>query len=528
MGIKKIKAKRHIQSVINGLIEYSKNTGKPLSSEIDALNSILSFLSVFDISCLKISLTGTALPAIEDVEHSDHVLVSKFLFYIKDHNQNLFESFMIMVQGHMLANGILCPDLKNCPKSFRNVMFFMDTPVMIRWLDLEEEIKTEAIHNLFNLIRKLEGRIAVFSHTKEELTNVIETAAYYVDRIDGKGPIVREARRRGTQKSDLLLQVGRIDDRLTKNKISIIPTPERDPRFQIDEQTFEKVLTDEISYFNPNAVLNDIKSVQGIYSLRRGISHSSIEHSKAILVTTNSAFAKAAWIYGQRYEESHCVSPVITDFSLANIAWLKLPLEAPSLPRDEVMAFSYAALQPSENFLLKFLNEADKLQNQGKITIRDHQLLRSSPVAHEILMDLTLGEDKALTFENISEILHRTEEAIKGEEKEKLSQEEKAHELTKNKLALRSEEKLSLIKKIKEDSVKKAKTASVITAFIVIILNVCVWLDVPNYLNIFFKIVFSFISLMGITFSILKQYFERFFIKKASKHFGIDLGDLDD
>lgn len=524
---KKHQAQRHINLVINGLIDFSRTTGRNLNNEAEDMFCIISFLSIFDISCLKASLKATALPVIEDKKHSDIVLVSKFLFFISQNNPNLFDSFMVVVQGHMLANGILCPDLQKSPKTFRDIKFFIDTPLMIPFLNLEGEIKRDAAANLFILLRKLGGHIAVFSHTKDELIRVIEAAAEHLNRNDARSGIIGEARRRRTTKSDLLLLAGHIDDLLLKNRITVISTPEYDPKFQIDEQSFEKVLSDEISYLNPNAILYDIKSVRSIYTLRKGMSPRSIERSIAILVTTNSAFARASWNYGQRYEESRAVSPVITDFSLANIAWLKLPLEAPSLPRDEVMAFSYAALQPSEKFLFKFLDEVDKLRNQGKITIRDHQLLRSSPVAHEILMDLTLGEDEALNFENISKTLDRAEEAIKAKEKEKLFREEEAHKLTKNQLAVTSEEKLRLIKKIKEDSLKKAKIASVITAFIVVILNAGIWVDLANYLNTLFKIVFSFISLTGITFSIIKRYFERFFIKKTSKHYGIDLEYLD-
>ena len=82
---------------------------------------------------------------------------------------------------------------------------------------------------------------------------------------------------------------------------------------------------------------------------------------------------------GKKYESSQDVSVVITDFSLANMAWLKAPMGAPGIPRTQLLAFAYAALKPTSKLLEKLLTEIDKLKGQGKITEHAHQLLRSSP-----------------------------------------------------------------------------------------------------------------------------------------------------
>ena len=66
---------------------------------------------------------------------------------------------------------------------------------------------------------------------------------------------------------------------------------------------------------------------------------------------------------------------MITDFTLANTAWLKAPMGAPAVPTTQLLAFSYAALEPSTEFLGKYLKEIDRLEAQGTITERDHQLL---------------------------------------------------------------------------------------------------------------------------------------------------------
>ncbi|HEY5466169.1 MAG TPA: hypothetical protein VIL27_03960, partial [Clostridia bacterium] len=241
-------------------------------------------------------------------------------------------------------------------------------------------------------------------------------------------------------------------------------------KYQIAEDIFEKVLDDEVSYFNPRAREYDINSVRSIYVLRAGTSPTSLEKSKAVLVTSNVAFSKAAFQFGQKYEESSEVSSVITDFSLANMAWLKAPLGAPSLPSTEVIAFSYAALQPSRELLDKYLNEIEKLERKGKITARDHQLLRSSQFAQDELINLTLGEEDALTEQTVTETLKRVTEEIKKEESDKLKSEENSHKETREKLEKEKAERKRLHERLFWRLKRRAKIYAYFVSVIIIIL----------------------------------------------------------
>ncbi|MFH1913043.1 MAG: hypothetical protein ABIK45_02050 [Pseudomonadota bacterium] len=174
--------------------------------------------------------------------------------------------------------------------------------------------------------------------------------------------------------------------------------------------------------------------MRSIYVLRGHDSPRTIEKSKAVFVTNNGGFASAAYSYDQRVDQSRNVSTVITDFSLANMAWLKAPLGASTLPMEEVFAFSYAALRPSESLLDSFMNELDKLERLGKINTRDHQLLRGSVLAQDELVNLTLGEEEALTEQTVTETLRRVTDEIKKEENDKYCKERMAHQQTQKKL----------------------------------------------------------------------------------------------
>ena len=376
----------------------------------------------------------------------------------------------------MLANALLCPDLQHATRTYKGMTFYFDTPLLVRGVGVEGPAKQAATMELIRLLRSLDGEVATFSHSREELDGVLRGAASKIHSHDGRGAIVAEARRRGTTKSDLLLLAGRIDEELGDRHIQVKRTPAYIESFQIDENVFGQTLDDEVSYFNERARDYDVNSVRSIYVLRKGRPSASVEKSKAILVTSNAAFARAAWQYGKQHESSRDVSSVITDFSLANVAWLKAPMGALSTPKVETMAFSYAALQPSPDLLNKFILEIDKLERDQKISPRDHQMLRSDIRVHDELMDLTMGDETALTEENVTETLERVSAEIRKDETHKLGNEQEAHRQTKAQLDNSYDQNQRIIRALYWRCHARAKIlSSVIVGFVCLFLVVGVF-----------------------------------------------------
>ena len=435
---KQSEAERHIGAVVRGLQDFSSTTLQPIRSFDDAVLAICAFLSEFSVTCLRAYLHGTAIPKVAETHTTDVVSVSEYVQYLQAREPERFQSFLILVQGHMLANALLCPDLRSAPATYRKVTFYLDTPLLIHSLGLEGEAKKNAISELTGLLEQLGGRVAAFSHSYQELTRVLEGAANWLEDRWSQSPITIEARKCGTTKSDLLLLAESAAERLSDNGISIRSTPPYSEAHQIDEVIFGDVLQDEVTYFNPRARVDDINSVRSIYALRGNARVRTLESARAILVTSNTAFAKAAWNYGKEYESSEEVSSVISDFSLANLAWLKAPMGSPEIPLTQLLAFSYAALQPSPKLLSKYMSEIDRLEDRGDFTTRDLQLLRSSTQAYESIVHITLGDSDLVNEGTLSSTLERVTDEIRREEAAKLADEERAHIATQE--ALEQEE----------------------------------------------------------------------------------------
>jgi len=410
-------ANRHISLIVHELIGFSRSTIERVLSEDEATESLINFLSHFSIPCLRSYLRGTTLPDIGGNTNWQLALVGHFVEALQS-QPNLFDSFTMLMQGHMLANALLCPDLHSVSDSYGDVTFYLDTPLLIQLLGLEGEREEQAIKEVIALVQRLKGKVRYFSHTYDELTYSITSSADFIDSYKGRGTIVNEARKSGKQKADLIMLASQAAEILEESGVLAVATPsysEENHKFEIAVEAFDAVLSDEIDYNNPRAKDYDIRSVRSIYVLRRDSSPRSIEKAKAVLVTSNTSFSKAAFEYGKSFQMSREVSSVITDFSLANTAWLKAPQGAPALPQKEVLAFAYAAARPPKGFWDRVLVEAEKLEIDGKITARDHQLLRSSYSVQIELTRLTLGDEAALTDEKITETIARISDGIRKE-----------------------------------------------------------------------------------------------------------------
>ena len=94
-----------------------------------------------------------------------------------------------------------------------------------------------------------------------------------------------------------------------------------------------------------NALKADVKSIRSIYCLRRENLPKRLEDSNAILVKSNSSFARASYKYAQIHDKNSGYSPAINNFTLTNIAWLKAPNFASNLIDAQTIALAYSAMR---------------------------------------------------------------------------------------------------------------------------------------------------------------------------------------
>ena len=96
----------------------------------------------------------------------------------------------------------------------------------------------------------------------------------------------------------------------------------------------------------------------------------------------------------------------------------------------EVIAFSYAALKPTDELLEKFLTEYDNLESKNKVTEFDHQFLRSSEIVQRELMHVTQGTKDSLSPRAVAKTIDRVESKIREKETKMHQAEKDAHKQT--------------------------------------------------------------------------------------------------
>ena len=405
IGRRRAAASRDISAVVNGLIKFSRDGQGPIDSEEDAFAALQSFLSKFDISCLRADLRGTMLPNPSPADPKTMFTVSDYVIHLQKREPGGFESFMVMVRGHMMANALLCLDIHSTPKNYKNVTFYLDAPLIFDWLKLHGESRKRAVSEMIDLLRRLHGKIAIFGHTLDECKNVIYAAANSLHDTTFHSSILLDARRDKMTRSDLVLVAEKLDETLRKDKIQVQKTPEYVDEYQIDETEFQRLLDEERPYRNPKAKEFDINSLRSIYVLR-GSSHPiSIEKCKGIFVTRNTPFKKAAWKFDRSQYEARTVPSVISDFVISNLAWLKAPVDAPGLPRAEVLAYCYGAMRPTPQMMEKVMTEIDRLREREEISALDHELMRTSPMVPNSIMRSTYGDERAVDAVTVKDAL---------------------------------------------------------------------------------------------------------------------------
>ena len=407
---------RRINQTIASLVDYCKSQFSIEWDESQTINVLLAYLSQFATECLSYYTRGTPLPEVQEKDGKNIFIVNSFINHLSRRDETALESFLVLVKGHMLATALLCEDLESLEKKFSNLEFYFDTPLIMHLLGLSGEHEKQATIELLELLKNLKGKVCVFTHTINEIKAVIRAYGKAIDAPGGYGKYIVNMRRSGISKSDLLLKSENLEESLKGFSIEERRTPSYSKDFQIDEGILTDAIDDQIGHINERARENDVNSIRSIFELRRGKNPRKLEDAKAVFVTSNDALAKIAYNFGKEREEGCNVSPVITEFSLANIAWLKAPVGASDMPRARLMAICYAAMDPAVELWEKYSNEIEKLRSDDKISVSSHEFLRLSAFASEKLMNITLGSSSDFNPRTIDRIL---EEAKKEFNKDK-------------------------------------------------------------------------------------------------------------
>ena len=396
-------------------------------SEDSALDAIVFYLNHFSIECFAAFNGRSLLPEIPIIDPKRvEFRINSFIRWIHQTHLDVWESMTILVRAKLVANALLCPDLEALGKNFSHLTFYFDTRILLRLLGLEGQERFGLTAELIRLVTELGASVSYFAHTARELEYVLGSARRNLNSPQGRGTVIWHARDKRMTDSDFALIQATYKESLGKFGLFVSPTPSYSTKFQIGEMELGDLIDNELGELRENVKAHDINCIRSIYELRSGLAPVRLEDARAVFVTANDGLSRAAYQYGKSYEVSREVSAVVTDYSITNVAWLKRPMSASELPPREMLALAYAAIQPTEHLWSLYIQEVEKLKDNGSITPEAHGLLRYHLKAREELMNLTEGAVQELQPTTIMEVLGRLETSIKIQEAAKLVSEQEA------------------------------------------------------------------------------------------------------
>jgi len=415
---RQIKVEATYDAVLQRLQQYAKENHSLDWSASDASEALNTFLRDNSLALLFSVAEGGVYASSQD-RSSRHFVVGSFIADAQQQNDNqLFEDITILSQGNLLLNVLYLPSPDKLSKKFNNTRVYLDTSFLASAVGFAGPVRAAAPLELIALLKEYDAPLCCFRMSLEETLRILNHCAERLrtQRVgDWHGSFLEyfvETRRTA---SDIELLATRLPQKLRELSISIDEKPPYEDRFLIDEAAFEKAIEDAIHYLNPRARVHDVDCISAVARIRRGRIAYYPEESHALFVTMNSVLAQATRRFFQDEFSPGVVALCMTDYALGNLLWLKNPTITPDLPKKQLLAHAYAAMQPPEPLWKRYLIEAARLQEGGKISSEDYYLLRYSLASKKILMEVTHGDESAFVEGTVQEVLDIAKERIRAD-----------------------------------------------------------------------------------------------------------------
>jgi hypothetical protein len=417
LGRQKADYLRKQSALVNELVKYSADRFQRHLSVEDAEDALLNHIEEHSVPILGSVMNGAPYDSRSPFRSNPDTeyVVNSFISDVVSSMPASFDHLETVVKGSMLAVSLYLPNSSELGKRFDRTTLYLDAPVLLKALGYEGSEAGAAAKDLLVLSKSAGAELACFEHSVGEVRGILDRSAGKAKNGGFNGTHRRATDAyfagEGFGASDILLLSQRLEDDVAALGVSIHERPEPTAELTVDELALEEAMESSISYSSRDTLLNDLDSLTAIHRLRSGRSSSRLETSRALLVTTNGGLTRVARSFFLK-EGDHGWPVALTDHHLATLVWLKKPQAAPNLPRRQILADCFAALEPGGRVWDRYLEEIHRLGSRGKASENDLMLLRYSTEAQRSLMDRTLGDHNQVTAETVADILDKVRQNI--------------------------------------------------------------------------------------------------------------------
>lgn len=341
-----------------------------------------------------------------DESYLPHV---QFLEYLNACDDELFRIAEQLYLGTIVAS-FLESEISLDATFEPNEVYYLDTPIILRSLDLQKEEDTKPALELLQLIRNTGGTIKVLSVTLDEIADIISTA---IDTYDSKTPVttVNEACiRLGKSKSWLIGIQAKIEEHILKTlNVEKESIPEhllakyaKNPDVEALQETRKK---------KGNA-LHDVAAYMYVRDKRKGYI-SSYQKGQYWFFSSNRDLLQ----FNKQRTPASKIAEIAMPDALTSLLWLKDPAKLSDTIKKvglrELMATTLHEEIASKELIAEFATSISSIED---ITAEDYQILLSS-VAHQSakriaeISDLAI-RDKSLAAQAAIDIVEKEKARI--------------------------------------------------------------------------------------------------------------------
>jgi hypothetical protein len=464
--------------ILRKLAEYSKSAHSVDWTEEAAGAALHGFLRDNSLSLLFTFAESSIFSCPRDRSGPGFV-VGSFIAEAQSKDRQVFEDIVALVQGNLLTNALYLPDPGRVQQRFKHTRVYLDTSIIAFAAGYAGPTCAAPSLELVGLLKEHGAELYCFQHTLDELRGILDACAErlrYGRFRDSFGPSMEYFIETGRTSSDVELMAARLNEKLRSLVITVDEKPPYEKNYQVDEGGFEAAIEAEIHYNSPRARVHDVDSISAIARLRGGRESYSPESSCALFVTTNSALARVTRQFFQHEASPGVVALCMTDYALGNLLWLKNPTKGPDLPRKQLLAQAFAAMQPPDPLWKKYLAETARLQEQGRISAEDYYLLRYSLAAKSALMDLTQGDETAFSEGTVQEVLTIAKERLRADLKEAVNREQESRRASESKIQKYEEENILRLAKLRckaANLARQVRRVALVVGAMTIIVSTC-------------------------------------------------------
>jgi hypothetical protein len=383
---------------------------------------------------------------------------NRYLQHIASNDPKLFDFMSAVCFSNILKEAIFYGNATS--QSFNGLNVYLDAPLAFSVLGMDDNMRVDSVRFLIHEMKEAGCNIHILDHNLAEVKGIIDTAGeralssdYNIAKANNATKFFHDG---NFGRYDVDEFLSNIETSLSEYGISIKQTSydALAHEFQEDEgQLYEMIEAKyKSSGFNiPSekeySIKVDVRSIVILYRIRAGVVASTIQESKHIMITQNSAIANVC----KNYESNRSVNsghiPVCISADLfGTILWMHRPQKMIEYHRKQLLADCYSVLKPSKQLLDKYIQSLNSAKDAGEISETKYLFMRSHRVVSDALMNVTKGDYARFNDKTYLEIY---DDIVAASDK-KYSDEVTAHVKTKKQLTEQTAENDEINSRLKD------------------------------------------------------------------------------